>query len=242
VNRKIITAVFWLMAFAGALPAQLHLPGTGAGESTTKTKKAATPADNTAPAGPIPAAFDYYVLSLSWAPGFCSDPANAAANPNECAPGKHTGFIVHGLWPESNQGKNPESCGTAKPVAKSVLNMMLPYMLSATLVQHEWATHGTCSGLSQADYFTEVVQARVAVQLPVQITGIDQATSESPAQIEQQFAGANPAFPANAFRTACKGADFTEVRVCFDRNIKGVECTPSTGDCGNATEQILPPQ
>jgi ribonuclease T2 len=188
------------------------------------------------------APFDYYVLSLAWAPSFCADPANAAANPKECGPGRHTGFAVHGLWPEANEGKSPEACEQTKPVPKRVLNMMLPYMPTASLVQHEWAEHGTCSGLTPADYFTLVIQARVAVQLPVQITAIDEAASESPEQIEGQFAGANPSFPAKAFRTACRGGEFSEMHVCFDRNLKGRECTASAGECSRASARIRPPQ
>ena len=45
------------------------------------------------------APFDYYVLSLSWAPAFCAQPNEVARNPRECAVGRHIGFIVHGLWP-----------------------------------------------------------------------------------------------------------------------------------------------
>jgi ribonuclease T2 len=246
-SRRIFLFVFFLFAAARA---QLHIPGLGGGGSTPKptapaptaSPKSSDSTTSVPKAAPVTAPFDYYVLSLSWAPGFCADPANAAANPKECAPGKHTGFVVHGLWPEANAGANPESCEKTKPVSKAVLNLMAPYMPSPTLVQHEWATHGTCSGLSPADYFTEAIQARVAVQLPVQVTAIDDAVNESPEQIEAQFAGANPSFPAKAFRTACKGGDFVEIRVCFDQKLKGLECTATAGECTGATERIRPPR
>ena len=240
---RIFPPVFFLLACQAM--GQFHLPGSGGGGSTPKAPpkvpKTGAPAVQ-AQAAAVTASFDYYVLSLSWAPGFCADPANAAANPKECAPGKHTGFVVHGLWPEANAGANPESCEKTKPVSKAVLNLMAPYMPSPSLVQHEWATHGTCSGLTPADYFTEAIQARVAVQLPVQVTAVDEAVTESPEQIESQFAGANPSFPVKAFRTACKSGDFVEIRVCFDKNLKGMECTPTVGECGGATERIRPPQ
>ena len=80
------------------------------------------------------------------------------------------------------------------------------------------------------------------MQLPVQVTAVDEAVTESPEQIEAQFAGANPSFPAKAFRTACKGGDFVEIRVCFDKSLKGMECTATVGECGGATERILPPK
>jgi ribonuclease T2 len=186
------------------------------------------------------APFDYYLLSLSWAPEFCAQPGEAAANPLECGQGK--GFVVHGLWPEANQGKSPESCGAAKTVPKSLVNDMLKYIPSASLIQHEWATHGTCTGLSQGDYFTKVMVARAAVQIPVQISSLGQSTTESPAEIEAQFAAANPSFPQGAVRTACSGADLTEVRVCFDKNLKALACTASAGECASAGVTIRSPR
>src|ERR1700689_2963782 len=85
----------------------------------------------------FPAPFDYYVLALSWAPAFCAQPGAASGNPKECAPGGGIGFIVHGLWPEAAAGKSPESCGTAKPVPKPVVDFVLRDMLSPGLIQHE---------------------------------------------------------------------------------------------------------
>jgi ribonuclease T2 len=187
------------------------------------------------------ARFDYYVLSLSWAPDFCAQPGEAAKNPAECAPGKKMGFVVHGLWPQVNAGQNPESCGKPTPVSKVVLNLILPYMPSPSLVQHEWNTHGTCSGLSQTQYFSNVLAARTSVQVPVQFTSLEEVVTESPGQIEGQFAAANPTFPATAFRTACSAGALTEVRVCFDKTIKPQECTANAGECTSATVQIRPP-
>src|SRR6185312_2367118 len=90
------------------------------------------------------ATFDYYVLALSWAPEFCAQPGRAASNPKECESGKGINFVVHGLWPEMASGKSPESCAPARPVPKAVVNSLLRYMPSAGLIQHEWASHGTC--------------------------------------------------------------------------------------------------
>jgi ribonuclease T2 len=249
VNRPVIPGIFLLFTIVGIFPAQVHLPGLGGGSGTTKPQ-ATAPAPKTAPPGtpaepkaqPATAAFNYYILSLSWAPSFCADAANAAANPNECAPGKHTGFVVHGLWPEADEGQNPESCGKATQVAKRIVRMMLPYMPSAELVQHEWATHGTCSGLTQSDFFTKVIKARVSVQVPVQLTGLEEPVNENPQQIEEQFASANPSFPPNSFRTSCSRGLFTGVRVCFDLDLMGRACTSNAGECTAETERILAPR
>jgi ribonuclease I len=95
--------------------------------------------------------------------------------------------------------------------------------------------------LTQSAFFTNVMLARAAVQVPVQISSLGAAVTEGPAQIEAQFAAANPSFPTTAFRTACKGKVFSEIRTCFDKSIKGRACTVNVGECGAQTLTILPP-
>ena len=180
--------------------------------------------------GGTPGNFDYYLLALSWAPSWCGQDASRG-NTAECTPGKHIGFIVHGFWPESESGSSPENCGTAGRVSQSSVKVALPLMLSANLIQHEWATHGTCSGLNQYDYFTALVQARSSVQIPVQLNAGDTESNASPTDIEAQFARANTAFPKDAFRIACTRGELQEVRVCFDKNIKPRACTANVTEC-----------
>jgi len=211
----------WIaLALAVALPAQSH--------RARREASAAAP-------------FDYYVLSLSWAPGFCAQPGAAADNPKECAPGGRVGFIVHGLWPQAAAGRGPESCGAVKPVPKAVVDFVLRDMPAPGLIQHEWAAHGSCTGLNPFDYFSSVVQARAAVQIPVQITSIEDQIRESPGQIESQFAAANPAFPKTAFRTSCSRGAFQEVRICFDKNLKPQSCTAAVGECTVPAMIVRPP-
>jgi ribonuclease T2 len=201
-----------------ALVLFLLIVGTAAAQSRRSREQAA-------------GSFDYYVLSLSWAPQFCAQGDEAERNPQECAPGKMTSFVVHGLWPQANNGRGPEYCGRASRVSKSVIDYVIRYMPSPGLIQHEWATHGVCTGLSQAEYFGAIVEARGAVQIPVQFAAIDEDARESPGQIETQFASANTSFPREAFRTVCARGELEEVRICFDKNRKPRACTVSAGEC-----------
>jgi len=207
-----LTAALFLLA-------QLHLPG---GHTASAPKPVAAPAVQPQAASD---AFDYYILVLSWAP-------NSSAG--------HGSFRLQGLWPRVTRGQTPEACGQTKPVSKAVLKMMRHYIQDAALVQGEWAAHGTCSGLTPADYFNRVIEAFVAVQIPVQLTSIDEPVAESPEQIEAEFAGANPSFPARAFRTSCPRGALAEVRVCFDGNLKPEECPATADECRGPTLRILP--
>jgi len=186
-----------------------------------------------------PGSFDYYLLSLSWAPTWCGQDA-ARTSSAECMPGRHTGFIVHGFWPEAATAKSPEFCGQAGRVGDATVRMVLPLMLSANLIQHEWAAHGTCSGLSSYDYFSALVQVRAKVQIPVQLNSASAEMKISPAEIENQFAAVNSGFPKNAFRTACVRGLLEEERICFDKNLNPLACTASARECGDGRIAIPP--
>src|SRR5215831_3900780 len=67
-------------------------------------------------------AFDYYVLSLSWSPEHCAEPAGHS-DTQQCASTRHFAFVLHGLWPQYASGY-PESCSPT-PLSSTVRNSML---------------------------------------------------------------------------------------------------------------------
>jgi ribonuclease T2 family protein len=94
-----------------------------------------------------PGVFSYYLLALSWAPDFCAQPDNPK-NPAECGAGRKVGFVVHGLWPQADSTRGPENCGHASPVAGSLVQLMLNYIPTASLIQHSrhvWTNRRRCS-------------------------------------------------------------------------------------------------
>jgi ribonuclease T2 len=184
--------------------------------------------------------FAYYLLSLSYAPDFCSEP-QGVKDPRECGNGRHIGFVVHGLWPQGENGRGPEKCGNPSPVSQSIIQQTLKYVPTESLIQHEWATHGTCSGLNAADYFATVRKARDSVKIPKDLDQPAQKLELSPAQIESKLAAANPNFPKGAFRTSCfKDGELQEVRVCFNKDLSARSCTASAGECTIHQVTILP--
>ena len=76
-------------------------------------------AAQTAPSSPPVATtqFDYYVMTLSWAPGFCDLGGKETSSP-ECAEGSGDGFVVHGLWPNNEYRPNPEILFGSRPHAR----------------------------------------------------------------------------------------------------------------------------
>jgi ribonuclease T2 len=181
-----------------------------------------------------PAQFDYYLLSLSWAPNFCA--SHPSDHSSECTVGNHTAFVLHGLWPQSNSGAPPMACAPASPVAKSIVDRMLQFMPSASLIQHEWEKHGTCSGLQATDYFAKVEQAFKSVQVPQQYPDLKRSQKFGVSDVESSFATQNRA-PEKAFRISCHAGDLVGLEVCLNKNLEYQACTKTVHEC--SSNQVL---
>lgn len=183
--------------------------------------------------------FDYYLLSLSWAPTYCSEHPND--NSTECRPGEHKAFVLHGLWPQSQSGPPPENCGSARPVSQQIVRQMLAYFPSASLIQHEWARHGTCSGLSASDYFAGVEQAFKTAQVPDAYKNLQQQSTLGPHEIEANFANTNHA-PEGAFRISCHNGELVGVEACMSKSLQFQACSESVRECSAKQVKVLPPR
>ena len=206
----------------------LSMLGTG----YAKHKKS-TPSD-----GNTPGQFDYYLLTLSWAPQFC------ATNPNgrgtaECNPKKHMGLVVHGLWPQFNSGGWPQDCASTPPVGQDTVNHMLPMMPGKQLIQHEWAKHGTCSGLTMDQYFGAIEKLYNGITVPHEFQQPKDAAQTGPTDIESAFASANNA-PKEAFRVSCPQQDFSAVQICVDKDFQYKACPATQKDCRADQIQVRP--
>jgi ribonuclease T2 len=184
--------------------------------------------------------FSYYMLVLSYAPDFCAEP-QGQKDPRECGSGRRVGFVVHGLWPQGEDSRGPERCGPARPVSQAIVQSMLAYIPTPGLIQHEWRNHGTCSGLSAADYFAAVRKARDSLRVPPELDQPGQQLTLSPDDIEHRLAAANPGYPREAFRTSCyRDEALQEIRVCLDRSLTPRACGRSAGECRARSVTMLP--
>jgi ribonuclease T2 len=170
-----------------------------------------------AQADAAPGVFDYYLLTLSWSPEFCLTHGQAA----ECA--AHPGFVLHGLWPENTDGSYPENCSNAPgPSDPQAFRDILPDM---HLLEHEWTTHGTCSGLGPDAYFSEARQALRSVAVPRDLQHVSSELQLTPAQILGDFAQANPGLSQDSFALSCGNNRLTAVEVCLTKDLKATSCS-----------------
>jgi ribonuclease T2 len=164
--------------------------------------------------------FDYYVLSLSWAPTYCLTHPDDGA---ECS-GRGYGFVLHGLWPQYDGGGYPERCSSQFSLTPEAASKGRTIYPSERLMQHEWQEHGTCSGLDASSYFLTADRATSAVKIPrpLETPGRDQELTAS--QIVELFVSANPGMPGEAMTVACSRADLSEVRICLTKDLAPRAC------------------
>jgi ribonuclease T2 len=173
--------------------------------------------------------FDYYLMSLSWAPTYCLTHDNDGA---ECT-GKGYGFVVHGLWPQYDAGGYPENCSTEFKLSDAAVSKGRTLFPSKQLMQHEWQEHGTCSGLDARTYFDTVDRATAAVKIPAVLEAPRTDLSLTAANIGELFQIANPQIPEHALTVACSRHNLSEIRVCLTKEL-------SVRSCGRGVRTTCP--
>src|SRR6476659_3186155 len=72
-----------------------------------------------------PGQFDFYVLSLSWSPSFCEASGERGTPPQQQCGARPYSFVVHGLWPQYENGF-PEFCRRPAPrLNRNIVSSML---------------------------------------------------------------------------------------------------------------------
>jgi ribonuclease T2 len=191
-----------------------------AGEFTRGAAMA--PVQHPAPGEPAPN-FNFYVFSLSWSPEYCHGHPNSA----QCD-GSHPGFVVHGLWPQRNDGQWPSSCSDAPGLSDP--DSMLDIMPSRRLIAHEWAKHGTCTGLSPQQYFGAIRQAYRSVHVPSALVHPMQTRRTSTLAIKRMFLAANPGLTAADMAITCHNRYLSGVEICLNQSLEPTACQ-SVRDC-----------
>ncbi|WP_162273406.1 ribonuclease T2 family protein [Sinorhizobium glycinis] len=211
-SKRLLSAFLALLAITGCSDEGDEKPGFGT----------VAPAGAASASVPIGKGFDFYVLSLSWSPTWCraNDPKGRS---EQCERGR--GLIVHGLWPQNEHGY-PQFCPTRQSdrVPESLGRQYLDIVPSMGLIGHQWRKHGTCSGLTQSDYFAVTRAARERLALPAELASTGESRDLSVASIETAFAAKNPGMTKEMIAVTCEGRLIEEIRICFDKELRFRAC------------------
>lgn len=167
--------------------------------------------------------FDYYVLSLSWTPTWCSLEGDAR-QAKQCDDGAGFGWVLHGLWPQFEQGW-PSYCRTGqRDPSRSQTASMADIMGSSGSAWHQWKKHGRCSGLPAEDFFDLARHAYGAVTRPAVFRKLDQTVALPAHVVEQAFLEANTNLTGDMLTVTCKQNNIQEVRICLTRDLNPRIC------------------
>ena len=179
-----------------------------------------------------PGKFDFYLMNLSWSPEFCSIQGTSP----ECA--AKPGFILHGLWAQNNDGSYPVFCSEEHGPAKPSDNLDLTPDLS--LLDHEWAKHGTCSAVGPQRFFAMEREAYHSLKIPAEFTHVDHEISLTPDKILGLFYEANPTFPQGSILLSCGRNHLTAIEACLSKDLKPIVCQ-GLRTCHANSVKITPP-
>jgi ribonuclease T2 len=175
--------------------------------------------------------FDYYVMSLSWSPEYCA--TNNNPDSTQCGERRYS-LVVHGLWPQYENGGFPADCSAERAVPQTIVDSMLDIMPSKKLIQHEWDKHGTCSGLSVEKYFQLTRQIYNSIAIPDRYQQPTEYITTNIKSLESDLIAVNPTLDGSKIAIDCKGRFLQEVRICYDKNNQPRVCGRKVSDkCRN---------
>jgi ribonuclease T2 len=219
----LIVAAFVLPALAHAEVPQCRLP--------PQVSAPALPA----PDGPrrvLPVAG--YTLALSWSPEFCRTRARDPRAAFQCG-GElgRFGFILHGLWPESEPGRWPQWC-EARQIAGATVRRNLCMTPSPDLLAHEWAKHGSCMARTPEGYFKAGAALLGSLRFPDMIE-LSRRPGLNAGDLRAALRRSTPFLPAAAIRVKANGRGWLqEVHVCYGKDFLPAPCADSGAKDGAA--------
>ena len=171
-----------------------------------------------------PGDFDFYVLALSWSPTFCATEADAEMT-QQCRAGAGHRFILHGLWPQYEEGY-PEYCGDgdSEHIPAALAASVEDLTPDPGLIRHTWRKHGTCTGLPPEVYFATARAAAERIEIPAAFVRAGSGRRVSAEAAESLFATANPGLNEDAIAVSCESGWFKEIRICLTRDLAFRAC------------------
>ena len=184
--------------------------------------------------------FDYYVLSLSWSPTWCALEGDRRGSP-QCDPARDFGWVLHGLWPQYEQGW-PSFCSTLqRNPSRADTAAMADIMGTSGSAWHQWNKHGRCSGLSHQDYYALAREAYGRIVKPEIFRKLQTSIRLPASVVEDAFLEANPALSPDKITITCKSDRIQEARICLTRSLEPRDCgTDVVRDCRMSNALLEP--
>jgi ribonuclease T2 len=175
--------------------------------------------------------FDYFVMSLSWSPNWCAVEGDSRRDP-QCDRGTGTTFVLHGLWPQYENGWPSYCRTTARDPSRSETAAMADVFGGAGAAFYQWKKHGRCAGLSARDYYALARKAFESIRISDVFPRINKNLKVPAEVIEGAFLESNPGLRRDQITVTCRAGMIQEVRLCLTKDLKPRRCGADTlRDC-----------
>jgi ribonuclease T2 len=184
--------------------------------------------------------FDYYVMALSWSSAWCSLEGDARDDP-QCDAGRGLTFVLHGLWPQYEDGW-PSYCRTVeRDPTRATTAAMADIMGGSGAAFYQWKKHGRCAGLSPEVYFQTARQAYQSIAIPDVFTQVSRPLTLPASVVEDAFLEANPGLERDQITISCQDGLIEEARICLTPDLVPRRCgADAIRDC-RLTDAVLKP-
>ncbi len=215
----------WLTVLILCLPASLYAQARECRiPSRIEVPRTETPPPGARRIAPVTG----YTLALSWSPEFCRTRQRDPQHRLQCGGVSNGGagrfgFILHGLWPETDSPRWPQWCRPARPLSRSIIRPHLCTTPSVQLIQREWAKHGICATRDPRRYLRAGSIMYRAMRYP-DMNALSRRDL-TVRQLSGAIAARNRGLSANMMRVQLNERGWlTEVRVCLARNFRPTPC------------------
>jgi ribonuclease T2 len=169
-----------------------------------------------------------YTLALTWSPQYCRG-KQAGNDSFQCGQANGFGFTLHGLWPDGEGKTWPQYCKPVPLLPQAVVRKHLCATRSVQLLQHEYAKHGSCMGVTPEAYFARSNALYGRLRFP-DMDALSRRPRLTAGQLAQAIARANPGISANMMRvTANRQGWLDEVWLCLDKRLRYRACAAHQG-------------
>ena len=184
--------------------------------------------------------FDYYVMALSWSPNWCAREGFERGSP-QCDAEADFGWTLHGLWPQYERGWPQDCFVTYAPPTRAMTAAQADIFGSSGLAWYQWNKHGSCSGLSPADYYALAREAYASVIRPEVFGRLERAVTLPASVVEEAFLQANPALAPDQVTITCRDGMIQEARICLTRDLEPRLCGADVArDCSMTNALFTP--
>lgn len=165
-----------------------------------------------------------YTLAASWSPEYCHGARDQAGSLQCSGRNGRFGFVLHGLWPEAAFGPAPQWCSLTPRPRSEDLRANLCMSPSASLLEHEWAKHGSCMAATPLAYFGTARRLWQVLRWP-DVDRLSYRKDLTVGELRGAFLAANPGWSAGGVAiVTSSGGWLREVQLCYDRNQRPAVC------------------